>query len=73
VGQLHGVTGEKWDRGCEVKGGEPGGEVGGADEGVRLLYILLILVWKNERKELHCSVVKDEVALSQGLICTISS
>ena len=29
----------KWDScmGCEVKGGEPGGEVGGADEGVRLL------------------------------------
>ena len=32
-----GVTGEKWDRGCEVNGGEPGGEMGGADEGVRLL------------------------------------
>lgn len=39
----------------------------GAIEVDRLLLILAVFVWKNERKELHLLVVKEFKVLSMGL------
>ena len=44
-------TGVNLDRGWVVKGGEPGGEVGQVLEVLRLLWMVLILSWKNRRSD----------------------
>lgn len=66
-GSTAGEMREKWESGLMVGGGEAGEAVQELGEVDRLLWMVAIFAWKNERKASHLSVVKESGVVLWGL------